>query len=141
MQNFKFLSQNFIKFNIQGVFRNPQDEQIPKVSLEFQFDQDLIEKIRKHFVYFLMISTVCYFGRDIHRYSQSNLVILYKSWCICNIFGIILPLISYHVTKIILSPTSYNCNKLKWWNMKGGVTQPGVYNCSLNTNLSSHCFF
>ena len=58
VQNFKFLSQNFIKFNIQGVFRNPQDEQIPKLSLEFQFDQDLIEKIRKHLVDFLMISTV-----------------------------------------------------------------------------------
>ena len=40
------------------MFWNPQDEQIPKLSLEFQFDQDFIEKRRKHPVDFLMISTV-----------------------------------------------------------------------------------
>ena len=40
------------------MFWNPQDEQIPKLSLESQFDQDLIEKIKKHLVDFLMISTV-----------------------------------------------------------------------------------
>ena len=58
LQNFKFFSQNFIKSRIQGVFRNPQDKQIPKLSLGFQFDHDLIEKTRKHLVAFLMISTV-----------------------------------------------------------------------------------
>ena len=40
------------------MFWNPQDVQIPKLSLEFQFDQDLIEKTRKHLDAFLMISTV-----------------------------------------------------------------------------------
>ena len=33
--------------------------QIPKLSLVFQFDHDLIEKTRKQSVAFLMISTVC----------------------------------------------------------------------------------
>jgi len=45
--NLKYLSQNFIKFNIQGVFWNPQDEQISKLTLVIKFDQDLMEKKRK----------------------------------------------------------------------------------------------
>ena len=40
------------------MFRNPQDKQIPKLPLGFQFDHDLIEKTRKHLVAFLTISTV-----------------------------------------------------------------------------------
>ena len=45
--NLKYLSKNFIKFNIQGVFWNPQDEQISKLTLVIKFDQDLMEKKRK----------------------------------------------------------------------------------------------
>ena len=45
--NLEYLSQNFIKFNIQGVFWNPQDEQISKLILVIKFDQDLMEKKRK----------------------------------------------------------------------------------------------
>ena len=47
MFNLKYLSKNFIKFNIQGVFWNPQDEQISKLTLVIKFDQDLMEKKRK----------------------------------------------------------------------------------------------
>ena len=45
--NLEYLSQNFIKFNIQGVFWNPQDEQTSKLTLVIKFDQDLMEKKRK----------------------------------------------------------------------------------------------
>ena len=42
--NLKYLSQNFIKFKDQGQFWNPHDEQIPKLSLGVQFDQEIMEK-------------------------------------------------------------------------------------------------
>ena len=42
--NLQYLSQIFIKFNNQGVFRNPQDMQIPKLSLKFTIVQDFMEK-------------------------------------------------------------------------------------------------
>ena len=45
----QYLSQIFIKFNFQGVFRNPQDVQISKLSLIFKIDQDLWEKKTKTF--------------------------------------------------------------------------------------------
>ena len=45
--NLEYLSQNFIKFNIQGGIWNPQDKQIPKLTLGIKFDQDLIEKKRR----------------------------------------------------------------------------------------------
>ena len=54
------------------MFWNPQDEQIPKLSLEFQFDQDLIEKIRKHLVDFLMISTVV-----VEKFKQKQISLQY----------------------------------------------------------------
>ena len=38
--NIKYLSQNFIKFSKLGVFWNPHDEQIWKLSLGFKFDED-----------------------------------------------------------------------------------------------------
>ena len=42
--NLQYLSQNFIKFKDQGQFWNPHDEQIPKLSLGVQFDQEIMEK-------------------------------------------------------------------------------------------------
>ena len=45
--NLEYLSQNFIKFNCQGMFWNPQDKQISKLTLVITFDQDLMEKKRK----------------------------------------------------------------------------------------------
>ena len=45
----QYLSQIFIKFNNQGVFRNPQDMQIPKLSLKFKIVQDFMEKKTKIF--------------------------------------------------------------------------------------------
>ena len=36
--------QVFIKFNFLGVFRNPQDEQNPKLQFELNIEQDFIEK-------------------------------------------------------------------------------------------------
>ena len=47
--NPQYLSQFSIKFNNQGVSQNPQDVQIPKLSLVFIFDQDLWEKKTKTF--------------------------------------------------------------------------------------------
>ena len=47
--NLQYLSQIFIKFNNQGVFWNPQDVQIPKLSLKFKIDQDFMEKKTKTF--------------------------------------------------------------------------------------------
>ena len=44
MFDLQYFSQIFIKFNNQGVFRNPQDLQIPKLSLKFKIVQDLMEK-------------------------------------------------------------------------------------------------
>ena len=44
MFKLQYLSQIFIKFNNQGVFRNPQDMQIPKLSLKFKIVQDFMEK-------------------------------------------------------------------------------------------------
>ena len=41
--NPKYLSQNFIKFKDQGQFWNPHDKQIPKLSLIFEFDEELTE--------------------------------------------------------------------------------------------------
>ena len=38
--NLKYLSQIFIKMSMLGVFRNPHDEQIPKLSLGFKFNED-----------------------------------------------------------------------------------------------------
>ena len=39
----KYLSQNSINFNMLGVFWNPQDEQISKLSLNLPLEQDLKE--------------------------------------------------------------------------------------------------
>ena len=41
VKNLKYLSQNLVNFNIQGVFWNPQDVQISKLSLDLKFEQDL----------------------------------------------------------------------------------------------------
>ena len=41
VENLKYLSQNLVNFNIQGVFWNPQDAQISKLSLDLKFEQDL----------------------------------------------------------------------------------------------------
>ena len=41
VKNLKYLSQNLVNFNIQGVFWNPQDVQISKLSLDLEFEQDL----------------------------------------------------------------------------------------------------
>ena len=47
MFDLQYLSQIIIKFNNKGVFRNPQDMQIPKLSLKFKIDQDFMEKKTK----------------------------------------------------------------------------------------------
>ena len=39
----KYLSQNSINFNMLGVFRNPQDKQFPKLSLDLNLEQHLKE--------------------------------------------------------------------------------------------------
>ena len=44
-------------------FWNPQDEQIPKLSLVNQFDQDLKKKTGEKDVHFLMTSTVKFLTR------------------------------------------------------------------------------
>ena len=36
----KYLRQNLVNFNFQGVFWNPQDEQNSKLSLDLHFDKD-----------------------------------------------------------------------------------------------------
>jgi len=36
----KYLRQNLVNFNIQGVFWNPQDVPISKLSLDLNFEQD-----------------------------------------------------------------------------------------------------
>ena len=41
VKNLKYLSQNLVNFNIQGMFWNPQDVQISKLSLDLKFEQDL----------------------------------------------------------------------------------------------------
>ena len=38
--NLKYLRQNLVNFNFQGVFWNPQDVQISKLSLDLNFEQD-----------------------------------------------------------------------------------------------------
>ena len=45
--NLQYLSQIFIKFNNRGVFQNPQDMQIPKLSLKFKIVLDFMEKKTK----------------------------------------------------------------------------------------------
>ena len=45
--NFKYLSQNFINLSIQGVFWNPEDKQISKLSLGNKYDQDLRQQTEK----------------------------------------------------------------------------------------------
>ena len=42
--DFKYLRQNLVNFNVLGVFQNPQDVQIPKLSLDLHFHEDLQEK-------------------------------------------------------------------------------------------------
>ena len=56
--NLKYLSQNFIKFNIQGVFWNPQDEQISKLTFLFEFGEDLMEILTKNKLYSFFVDTV-----------------------------------------------------------------------------------
>ena len=46
VKNLKYLSQNLVNFNIQGVFWNPQDVQISKLSLDLKFEQDLQEILK-----------------------------------------------------------------------------------------------
>ena len=36
----KYLSQNFIKLSMLGMFWNPHDKKISKLSLGFKFDED-----------------------------------------------------------------------------------------------------
>ena len=43
----KYLRQNLVNFNFQGVFWNPQDEQNSKLSLDLHFDKD--KKVKKGF--------------------------------------------------------------------------------------------
>ena len=54
----QYLSQIFIKFNFQGVFLNPQDLQILKLSLKFNFEQDFMEKNGKTYATGEMAGTV-----------------------------------------------------------------------------------
>ena len=42
------------------MFWNPEDEQIPRLSLGHKFDQDLRQQTGKQGVHFLMTSTVLY---------------------------------------------------------------------------------
>ena len=50
--------QIFDKFNFLGLFWNPQEEQNPKLSLEFNFEQDFIEKNLKQYATNEMLGTV-----------------------------------------------------------------------------------
>ena len=76
----QYLSQIFIKFNFQGVFQNPQDVQISKLSLVFKIDQDLWEKKTKtfrdnwNFHYCMRIhQTHCWLSMSTGRTQQLNL--------------------------------------------------------------------
>ena len=42
----KYLGKNMVNFNILGGFRNPQERQNSKLSLDWHFDEDLRDKIR-----------------------------------------------------------------------------------------------
>ena len=53
----KYLSQNSINFNMLGVFWNPQDEQISKLSLDLHLKQHLKEILR----FFTAAGAVCHF--------------------------------------------------------------------------------
>ena len=52
----KYLSQNSINFNMLGVFWNPQDEQISKLSLNLYLEQNLKEILR----FFTAAGAVCH---------------------------------------------------------------------------------
>ena len=52
----KYLSQNSINFNMLGVFWNPQDEQISKLSLDLYLEQHLKEILR----FFTAAGAVCH---------------------------------------------------------------------------------
>ena len=52
----KYLSQNSINFNMLGVFWNPQDEQISKLSLDLYSEQHLNEILR----FFTAARAVCH---------------------------------------------------------------------------------
>ena len=52
----KYLSQNSINFNMLGVFRNPQDKQILKLSLDLYLVQHLKEILR----FFTAAGAVCH---------------------------------------------------------------------------------
>ena len=51
-----YLSQNSINFNMLGVFWNPQDEQISKLSLDLYLEQHLKEILR----FFTAAGAVCH---------------------------------------------------------------------------------
>ena len=52
----KYISQNSINFNMLGVFWNPQDEQISKLSLDLHLKQHLKEILR----FFTAAGAVCH---------------------------------------------------------------------------------
>ena len=52
----KYLSQNSINFNMLGVFWNPQDKQISKLSLDLYLEQHLKEILR----FFTAAGAVCH---------------------------------------------------------------------------------
>ena len=52
----KYLSQNSINFNMLGVFWNPQDEQISKLSLDLYLEQHLKDILR----FFTVAGAVCH---------------------------------------------------------------------------------
>ena len=54
--NLKYFSQNSINFNMLGVFWNPQDEQITKLSLDLYLEQHLNEILR----FFTAAGAVCH---------------------------------------------------------------------------------
>ena len=41
LDDLQYLSQILMKFNIQGVFRNPQEQHNPMMTILFMFEQDL----------------------------------------------------------------------------------------------------
>ena len=72
----KYLRQNLVNFNFQGVFWNPQDVQISKLSLDLKFEQDLKEILKVFLVpsypgahcIFLAAGEVTFHGESIKRY-------------------------------------------------------------------------
>ena len=74
--NIKYLSQNFIKLSILGVFWNPHDKQISKLSLALIFDEDFTQKKGKNRCRKVKAAH-CVFKVK-HQSSSKNLRLLFK---------------------------------------------------------------